>query len=129
MKMKMKYRIAVASTDGKVVNQHFGRAEEFYIIEADGEGGFSCLEKRQVSAFCEGGDHNDARLKRAVEKIRDCPYVMVSRIGNRAERALEEYGIHVFELPGIIEESVREMVNYLEIQNMIGNFAKNKNEI
>lgn len=123
------YRIAVASTDGKVVNQHFGRAEVFYIVEAEPDGSFSCLEKREVSAFCEGGDHDDARLKNAIEKIKDCPFVMVSRIGSRAERALEEYGIHVFELPGIIEESVKEMVNYLEIQNMIGSFAKNKERI
>jgi len=30
----MTKRIAVASSDGKVVNQHFGWADKFYIIDA-----------------------------------------------------------------------------------------------
>lgn len=33
----MAYRIAVASTDGIVVNQHFGHAERFHIIELNAE--------------------------------------------------------------------------------------------
>ena len=33
----MAYRIAVASTDGIVVNQHFGHAERFHIVELDAE--------------------------------------------------------------------------------------------
>lgn len=121
----MNYKIAVASTDGKVVNQHFGKAEEFYILEADEEGSFVCLEIRKVRPVCEGGEHNDIQLKEAIKNLQDCPYVLVSRIGNRAEIALDAAGIRVFELPGIISDSVVEMVKYLEIQNMISSYKKN----
>lgn len=34
-------KIAVASTDGKVVNQHFGRADTFYILETDENNNFT----------------------------------------------------------------------------------------
>ena len=130
-KKRVKYRIAVASTDGKVVNQHFGRAEEFYIIEVDSSNPdtLRCIEKRSVSAFCEGGDHDDKRLEEAISGIADCGYVIVSRIGSRAERRVESHGIKAFELPGIIQESVREMINYLEIQNIINNFSHQHSEL
>lgn len=126
----MKYRVAVASTDGKVVNQHFGRAEEFYIIEVDlaGPDTLRCIEKRKVNVVCEGGDHDDKRLEEAISGIDDCGYVIVSRIGNRAEQKAESHGIRVFELPGIIQESVTEMINYLEIQNMIKDFSNQHRE-
>ena len=31
----MSYKVAFASTDGKVVNEHFGRARQFHIVEID----------------------------------------------------------------------------------------------
>jgi len=33
----MSYEIAVASSDGKVVNQHFGKATNFLIFEVEGD--------------------------------------------------------------------------------------------
>lgn len=121
----MRTKIAVASTDGKVVNQHFGKADVFYIIEVETEDReqFELKEVRRVNAFCEGGEHDDDRLDEAIEQIADCGYVLVSRIGYRAANAVESRGIKVFELPGIIRESVEEMLNYIEIQNMMEELA------
>lgn len=122
----MKCKIAVASTDGKVVNQHFGKAKIFYVIEADMEqkDQFEVVEIRQTSAFCEGGEHSDERLKKAIQKVRDCDYLLVSRIGYRAESEVESAGIRVFELPGVIHESVKELLDYIEIQEMIHKFSR-----
>lgn len=121
----MKCKIAVASTDGKVVNQHFGKAQVFYILRADTTEmrKIEVTEMRRVNALCEGGEHNDARLEEAVQRVKDCQYILVSRIGWRAEKALEAAGIQVFELPGIISESVEELLKYVEIQEMIHNLA------
>lgn len=129
-RIEMKTRIAVASTDGKVVNQHFGKADVFYIIDADTENReqFELKEIRQVNAFCEGGEHNDDRLNEAIKRIGDCEYVLVSKIGYRAANAVEASGIKVFELPGIIRESIEEMLNYIEIQSMINGFASKRVE-
>lgn len=116
----MKYKIAIASTDGKVVNQHFGRAEEFYIVEAESDNmAFEYREKRKVDSVCQGGDHDDNQLEIAVENLIDCHFVLVSRIGYRAQSVLEQKGIGVFELPGIIADSVMKLLSYIEIQNLI----------
>lgn len=124
----MKYRIAVSSTDGKVVNQHFGKTELFYVVEADSEEleKMKCVEMRRVKAFCEGGDHDEQKLEQAVQCIDDCQYVLVSRIGDPAAQAIEARGIHVFEIPGIIQESVKEMFHYIELQSMIKGFIADR---
>ena len=111
-------KIAVASTDGKVVNQHFGRADTFYILETDENNGFTCIEIRKSPPVCEGGEHDDNNMKKRVQSLADCEYVLVSRIGIRAENELNNAGIDVYEIPGYIEESVDKLMKYLVIQNM-----------
>ncbi len=113
-------KLAVASTDGKVVNQHFGRAERFFILSGDEESGvWKFLEERKVTPVCKGGDHEDADLLRNVNALSDCTYVLVSRVGQRAERELEKAGIQIFEIPGIIDESIDKMFKYIQIQNLM----------
>lgn len=115
----MEYRIAVASTDGKVVNQHFGRAEQFHILLADGETIGRYGESRRTAPLCGGGDHDLVELKKAAELLADCDYLLVSRIGPGARQALMERGIEVFELPGLIEDSLRRLFSYLEVQKLL----------
>ena len=124
----MKYKIAVASTDGKVVNEHFGRAETFYIVEGDTEDKekISLIDIRNVQSFCEGGRHNDGQFENVLGKIADCQYVLVSRIGYRAAVELEVRGFRAFELPGIIGESVAELLNYLEVQKLTENILQER---
>ena len=43
------YRVAAASSDGIVINQHFGRADIFYIYEVTGKGNYRFLETRTVT--------------------------------------------------------------------------------
>lgn len=121
----MKYKIAVASTDGKVVNEHFGKAETFYIVEGDSDNKnqITLLDIRNVSSFCGGGEHNDRKLSQVIEELSDCRYVLVSRIGYRAAVEAEERGLQVFEIPGVVQESVTELLNYMEIQNMIAGYS------
>lgn len=117
----MKVRIAAASTDGKVVNQHFGRADKFYILVADRESyTFRCEEERNVIPVCRGGDHEDEAMEKAVKKLSDCQYVLVSRIGMRARNECEKNGIMVFEIPDEIERAVEKLLKYEEIQRMLG---------
>lgn len=46
------YKVAVASSDGIVVNQHFGRADTFFIYEVAGTGNYRFLETRTVTPVC-----------------------------------------------------------------------------
>ncbi len=120
-----KVRIAVASSDGIVVNQHFGKAELFYIYETDGEN-VAFSETRALKAVCEAGNHDDNRLLENLNQLRDCEYLLVSRIGNMAESVAERVGIHAFEIPGIIGESIDQLVKYIKIQDLYESLEREK---
>ena len=47
------YRVAVASTDGESVNQHYGRASKFYIYTVDDQVGYDLTEERLVEPVCQ----------------------------------------------------------------------------
>ncbi len=116
----MKYKIAVASTDGKVINQHFGRAEVFYIVEADSGGmTFTYEESRKTVPVCRGQEHDESQLKAVAAILEDCDYILVSRIGSGARAALDQNNIEAFELPGYIEDSIRKLLTYIEVQKSL----------
>lgn len=115
----MSYKIAVASTDGKVVNEHFGRAKQFYILEVYEDGTYKAVELRRLQSVCEGGTHDEDAMNRNVEALSDCRYVIVSNIGQGAENVLESKGIIAYVIPDIIEDAVNKLVSYVEINRMI----------
>ena len=112
------YKVAVASSDGIVVNQHFGRADTFYIYEVGGTGNYRFLETRIVTPVCNGGNHNKEKLCSNISKFKDCKYILVSRIGMGAANAMEQSGIVPMELPGMIEESIGRLTTYEQLQNL-----------
>ena len=105
------YKIAVASSDGIVVNSHFGRAKRFCIFALK-NGKLEHLETREVVPVCEMGTHDEAVLKENVERLSDCTHILAARIGDGARAIIESYGINVYELPGEIAESVDKMIRY-----------------
>ncbi len=113
-----KYKIAVASSDGKVVNQHFGRAEEFFIIGVDEQNQTYYLERRRVNPICEQGNHEDGRLEVAIKTLIDCRYVLVSRVGESAASRMKRLGVVPMELPGLIEDSIQQLIIYEELQQL-----------
>jgi len=107
----MSVRIAVATTDGKVVNEHFGRASAFYILELD-EAGYRLMEKRETAPVCAGGTHDDRAMGNTVALLGDCRAVLVSRAGPGAKRSLEIQGISVFEIGLPINEALDKLRAY-----------------
>ena len=116
----MNYKIGIASSDGKVVNLHFGRADVFYIVEADSEN-MTCRygESRKTVPVCQGQEHNDDKLYELAELLKDCDYILVSRIGEGARAALAKNSTWAFELPGFIEDSVKRLLSYVEVQKLL----------
>lgn len=112
------YKVAVASSDGIVVNQHFGRADTFYIYVVEETGKYQLYEKRKVTPVCNGGNHKDDELRGNIMKFRDCKYILVSRIGMGAANIVEQFGIIPMELPGMIQESIEKLITYEQIQNL-----------
>lgn len=110
--MSKTWRIAIASTDGKVINEHFGRAKEFLIVDIKQDGSNEFLERRTVIPLCESGEHTQEGLINSVNSLNDCTAVLVSRIGTTAKRALELNRISVFEQPDYIEDAISKITKY-----------------
>lgn len=97
-------KVAVASSDGIVINQHFGRADTFLIYELTKEKGAEFIEKRNGRPFCHGGEHLERDLLDSVELLADCEKVFVLQIGRGASEALRSRNTEPVVARGIIEE-------------------------
>ncbi len=118
--MERRWRVAVATRDGKVVGEHFGRASAFYIVDISPDGTCGFTEKRPVTPLCQAGEHTEQGLASSVSALSDCCAVLVARIGTSARRALELNRIAVFEQPDLIDSALGKLAKYF-IQT---NFAK-----
>lgn len=111
------FRIAFASSDGYVVDEHFGRASAFYIYQFF-EDEYTFIEKRTVNPVCIGGSHSDAKMQQTVSQLTDCKYVVALRIGMGASAAMQQKGITPMALPGEITDALDKIYSYNEIQNL-----------
>lgn len=109
----MSYRIAVASSDGKVVNQHFGHCRQFIIFEVSDFEEWDFKETRETLPPCSFGEHSSSLLDEAIKKIYDCSVVVVSQIGYGAEQALLQSGIKTYVMPCLINEALNEVTKLL----------------
>ncbi|XME03108.1 NifB/NifX family molybdenum-iron cluster-binding protein [Lachnospiraceae bacterium C1.1] len=110
-----RYRVAAASSDNLCVNQHFGRAGNFFIAEVDEDGNIYPIEERKVTPVCNRGQHDDAEIRNAVEVLSDCEVVVAAKIGYGASEELKSKGILVFELPGLICDSIKKIDGYIKL--------------
>jgi nitrogenase molybdenum-iron protein alpha/beta subunit/MoaA/NifB/PqqE/SkfB family radical SAM enzyme len=100
-------RFAVASRDGKLVNEHFGHVAEFYIYESDGNA-VKLLEKRTVEQYCLGRCEDvKSRMDDILRAVDDCGGVLALRIGTVPEKILREHGKEVFMTYDTIENAVK----------------------
>ena len=112
------YKVAIASTDGETVNQHYGKAEKFFIYSIDDEVGYDLVEERLVEPVCRNGAHEISKMKESVLRFTDCRYIVVSRLGTAASAALAAAGITAMELPGSIDDAILKVWKYNQIQNL-----------
>lgn len=87
--------MAVATSGGGVINQHFGHAREFLIYEASMEG-VRFISHRKADQYCEGdvscGD-GESVLARTIKTLDGCEAVLCSKIGFEPWDLLEQAGI------------------------------------
>ena len=99
-----RHYIAVASHEGMLVNQHLGEATRVIIFKADKTtpSGFSCVEVRKTPEPGAG----PARWSELAEILHDCSALLVSAAGPQPKRALEDHGVAIVEMEGLIEEGL-----------------------
>lgn len=101
------FRFAVATRDGKLVNEHFGHVSEFYIYECNGQA-VKLLEKRPVVRYCTGDcEDPENRMDGILRAVGDCGGILALRIGTIPEKALRERGIRIFMTYDTIENAVK----------------------
>ncbi len=96
--------VAVASMEGVLVNQHLGEACQLFIYGKE-NGGVSLLETRETP---EPGGGN-GRWETLADAIGDCGALLVSGIGPKPRTVLEEKGIQVMEIEGLIDDAIRSL--------------------
>lgn len=101
----MDIRIAVASSDGVWVDQHFGRAHTFQIYVWDGAD-FELLETRASRPPYTGRGHDNDRLEQAAESIADCFVVIAVQIGPGAVDSLLVRRIRAFRSDDTVENAL-----------------------
>jgi nitrogen fixation protein NifX len=105
----MSLRAAVASSDGKFINQHFGHAEQFLIFDIDDEGKYEYVELRKNKPTCSGGDHTAGSMQDAVNLLEGVNVVLVAQIWPGASQNLLLNGIQSFSVPSYIDEALEKL--------------------
>ena len=88
-------RIAVASSDGINVDQHFGKADRFLIYKF-GVKELTMIEERTVQPFSDevaGHAFNSERFAKVKEVLTDCEQVFIVKIGERPVQEFVKMGI------------------------------------
>ena len=87
--------MAVATTGGGVINQHFGHAREFLIYEASAMD-VRFIGARKVDLYCAGGDtcgDAETALSKTIRTLEGCEVVLCAKIGYEPWGQLEAAGI------------------------------------
>ncbi|MBF4469359.1 MAG: FeMo cofactor biosynthesis protein [Methanobrevibacter arboriphilus] len=102
-------RIAVASSDGKNVDLHFGKARSICIFDFDEEGNNKkFIEKRSVE-FNPGEKH---QWMKTLNAIGDCDVVICVQAGFKSKFGIEESGIKLVEDEGPIDEALNRYIDH-----------------
>jgi nitrogen fixation protein NifB len=109
MEGKAKHRVAVASSDGKNVDQHFGQTKEFRLFEV-GEGKIIAAGTIRTDPFLEEsmfGPAHKTKIERMVAALVGSDIILTSGFGERAEAEIRARGMHPYRKDGPLEEAVR----------------------
>jgi nitrogen fixation protein NifX len=111
-------KIAFATTDGKSIDEHFGRAARFVVYELT-EGGVQYVEERTfgegtdtsvTSTRGQGQAHEDA-VQAKVDRLADCRLIYMTEIGGPSAARLVRKGIMPLKVkaPGPIEQELERL--------------------
>lgn len=103
-------KIAVASTNGKNVDLHFGDANRFLIYKIiDGEGKFHEIRERTEIPLKSHGE----RWIASMDIVEDCKAVLCSKIGKKPMVELRKLGIKPIQLDCGVKDAIEECSKHL----------------
>ncbi|MDD2364835.1 MAG: NifB/NifX family molybdenum-iron cluster-binding protein [Desulfuromonadaceae bacterium] len=107
--------IAVASKDGKEINQHFGHAERFLIYDIE-NGEAKLVEERKVERYCSYNPDHPLRghlLRSIADSLAGCRAVVTAQMGEHPRGELEKLGVEPFVTNGSIKPTLVELAKIL----------------
>lgn len=107
--------IAVASKDGKEINQHFGHAERFLIYEVE-EGGIKLVDEKKVERYCSFDPQHPLRshvLRGIADALNGCRAVVTAQMGEHPRQELEQLGIEPYVIAGPIRATLIDLARIL----------------
>jgi predicted Fe-Mo cluster-binding NifX family protein len=99
-------QVAIVSTDGINVNEHFGRADRFLIYEIDSTHSTLLAAPKAEPLSVGDPDHpfDKARFDAVLKALSGCKRVYCTRIGERPTAELKKNGIEPVIFQGSITE-------------------------
>jgi predicted Fe-Mo cluster-binding NifX family protein len=107
--------IAVASKNGKDINQHFGHAERFLIYDVE-DGNAKLVDERLVERYCSFDPEHPLRghlLRSIAAALAGCRAVVTSQMGDHPKGELEKLGVEPFVISGPIKQTLVELAKIL----------------
>lgn len=129
----MSFKVAIASNDGKYVNEHFGKTSHFFIFEIKKDGSHEFLEIRENIPPYEELDYDNLKnhdnlLEKSINLILDCEIVLASQIGPKAIQILLSNGASAYQIDISIDKALRRLASSNLVlssnQNRIGKLFK-----
>ncbi|MDR2296529.1 MAG: hypothetical protein LBD95_07010 [Clostridiales Family XIII bacterium] len=116
-------RIAIASTDGVRIDEHYGRAKRFHIFIVDDAGDIHSDGVREIAPPDGIPEHEILDAK--ADLLGDVDYVLSAKIGPAAVAALARRRIAAYAHTGAIEKALR---GFVKRRDLIGGLAGSESE-
>ncbi|HEX2769824.1 MAG TPA: NifB/NifX family molybdenum-iron cluster-binding protein [Geobacteraceae bacterium] len=107
--------IAVASKDGKEIDQHFGHAERFLIYDVEGTDA-TLVDEKKVERYCSYDSDHPLRahiMQKIAEALGGCRAVLCAQIGQGPQMEMERLGIDTYVVEGPIRPTLVELAKVL----------------
>ncbi len=107
--------IAVASKDGREINQHFGHAERFFVYEVQGNE-VRLVDEKKVERYCSYDADHPLRahiLETIANALAACRAVICAQSGQAPQMEMERLGIDAYVAEGPIKATLVELAKIL----------------
>lgn len=112
--MTYHWRVAITSSDRENIDEHFGHAEDFLIVDLKEDGNYQISEIRNLNSFCSECSFSKDKIQERVNVFADCTALLTAKIGDHARMALAAGDILVFEQETDIERALQNLAKYLK---------------
>lgn len=109
--IKISFKVAICSTDGTKIDEHFGRANKFLIYQVEENGSYQLIEERDNSPPSEKLEDHERMIINSIKIINDCKYLLASQIGPAARNKLAMHGVKSFGISISIEDALKRLSN------------------